>query len=57
MPARAAPNKNVPDTKLGRMYEEVDGVPHNDLRAFEYFSQIANGYADDNPGTAQARSP
>jgi hypothetical protein len=41
--------------KLGRMYAEGDGVPQNDLRAFEYFSRIANGYAEDNPGTAQAR--
>jgi TPR repeat protein len=41
--------------KLGRMYAEGDGVPQNDLRAFEYFSRIANGYADDNPATAQAR--
>jgi TPR repeat protein len=41
--------------KLGRMYAEGDGVPQNDLRAFEYFSRIANGYADDSPGTPQAR--
>jgi TPR repeat protein len=41
--------------KLGRMYAEGDGVPQNNLRAFEYFSRIANGYADDSPGTAQAR--
>jgi TPR repeat protein len=37
------------------MYAEWNGVPQNYLRAFEYFSRIANGYADDNPGTAQAR--
>ena len=41
--------------KLGRMYAEGDGVPQNDMRAFEYFSGIANGYADDSPGTMQAR--
>ena len=27
--------------KLGRMYAEGDGVERNDLRAFEYFSRIA----------------
>jgi uncharacterized protein len=41
--------------KLGRMYAEGDGVERSDLRAFDYFSRIANGYADDSPGTAQAR--
>ncbi len=41
--------------KLGRMYAEGDGVPQDDLRAFEYFSRIANAHADDNPGTPQAR--
>ena len=28
--------------KVGRMYAAGDGVPHDDLRAFNYFSQIAN---------------
>jgi exopolysaccharide production negative regulator len=41
--------------KLGRMYAEGDGVERSDLRAFEYFSRIANAYADDSPGTPQAR--
>ncbi len=41
--------------KLGRMYAEGDGVPQNDLRAFEYFRRIANSHADDSPGTPQAR--
>src|SRR5215475_1859053 len=41
--------------KLGRMYAEGDGVERSDLRAFEYFSRMAAGYADDSPGTAQAR--
>jgi exopolysaccharide production negative regulator len=41
--------------KLGRMYAEGDGVQQSDLRAFEYFSRIANAYADDSPGTPQAR--
>ena len=41
--------------KLGRMYAEGDGVDQSDMRAFEYFSRIADGHADDNPGTPQAR--
>jgi len=41
--------------KLGRMYADGDGVAQNDLRAFEYFSGIANAHADEPPGTAQAR--
>ena len=41
--------------KLGRMYAEGDGVPRNDLRAFEYFRRIASSHADDSPGTPQAR--
>jgi len=27
--------------KLGRMHAEGDGVPHDDLKAFRYFSRIA----------------
>lgn len=41
--------------KLGRMYAEGEGVARNDIKAFEYFSRIANSHADDNPDTPQAR--
>ena len=41
--------------KVGRMYAAGDGVPRDDLRAFAYFSQIANTHPDETPGTAQAR--
>ncbi len=41
--------------KLGRMYAEGDGVEQSDLRAFRYFSSIADAHADDNPGGPQAR--
>jgi TPR repeat protein len=41
--------------KLGRMYAEGEGVPRDDLRAFEYFRRIADSHAEDNPGTPQAR--
>jgi TPR repeat protein len=45
----------VAQWKLGRMYAEGDGVPRDDLRAFNYFSQIANSHPDEVPGTPQAR--
>jgi uncharacterized protein len=41
--------------KLGRMYADGDGVPRDDLRAFNYFSEIANSHPDEAPGTPQAR--
>ena len=40
--------------KLGRMYAEGDGVPRNDLRAFEYFSKIADENAEEAPESARA---
>jgi exopolysaccharide production negative regulator len=40
--------------KLGRMFAEGDGVEQSDLRAFRYFSQIADGHAEDNPTGQQA---
>jgi TPR repeat protein len=41
--------------QLGRMYAAGDGVPRSDLRAFEYFSRIANSHADDSPSSPQGR--
>ncbi|WP_264046673.1 tetratricopeptide repeat protein [Methylobacterium flocculans] len=35
--------------KLGRMYAEGDGVPHDDLKAFEFFSRIADDTTDEGP--------
>jgi len=40
--------------KLGRMYADGNGVARDDLRAFEYFSKIANAHADDNPSAPQS---
>ena len=45
----------VAQWQLGRMYAKGDGVSKDDLRAFEYFSRIANAHADDGPGTRHAR--
>jgi len=44
----------VAQWKLGRMYADGDGVPRDDLRAFNYFSAIANTHPDDAPGSPQA---
>jgi len=40
--------------KLGRMYADGNGVVQNDLRAFEYFNQIASKHAEDSPSAPQA---
>jgi len=45
----------VAQWKVGRMYAIGDGVPQDDQRAFDYFSQIANAHPDEPPGTPQAR--
>ena len=44
----------VAQWKLGRMYANGDGVIRDDLRAFEYFSRIANAHAEDSPSAPQA---
>jgi TPR repeat protein len=35
--------------KLGRMYADGDGVDHDDYRAFQYFSKMADMHADISP--------
>jgi TPR repeat protein len=44
----------VAQWKLGRMYANGDGVTQDDLRAFEYFSRVANAHAEDSPSAPQA---
>ena len=41
--------------KLGRMYANGEGVAQDDLRAFDYFSRIANAHAEDSPSAPQAQ--
>ena len=41
--------------RLGRMYADGDGVDRDDLRAFDYFSRIANQHAEDSPFAPQAQ--
>jgi uncharacterized protein len=40
--------------KLGRMYADGNGVTQDDLRAFDYFSRIANAHAEDSPSAPQS---
>ena len=35
--------------KLAQIYASGDGVPRDDLKAYDYFSQIAANYDEDNP--------
>ena len=41
--------------RLGRMYADGNGVDRDDLRAFEYFSKVANQHAEDSPSAPQAQ--
>jgi uncharacterized protein len=41
--------------RLGRMYADGDGVDRDHLRAFDYFSRIANQHAEDSPSAPQAQ--
>ncbi len=40
--------------KLGRMYATGDGVAEDDVKAFEYFRQVATQYGDDSPTSPRA---
>lgn len=35
--------------KLGKMYADGEGVPHDDLKAYQYFSRIVENYDEDDP--------
>jgi len=41
--------------KLARMYAEGDGLERDDLKAFEYYSKIADEDQDEGPGSPNAR--
>jgi len=45
----AAGGESLARWKLGRMYAEGDGVPHDDIKAYDYFSQIVDTFDEDNP--------
>ena len=39
--------------KLGKMYAAGDGVPHDDAKAFDYFSRIVESFDEDQPDPRQ----
>jgi uncharacterized protein len=41
-------------SKLAQMYADGNGVVQDDMRAFGYFSRIANAHAEDSPSEPQA---
>jgi hypothetical protein len=41
--------------QLGNMFARGDGVPRDDVKAFEYFTRIADDHADEPPTGPQAR--
>ena len=45
----AAGGQSLAQWKLGRMYADGDGVPHDDLKAYAYFDQIVRNYSEDEP--------
>lgn len=45
----AAGGEALAQWKLATIYAAGDGVPHDDLKAYDYFSQIINGYDEDDP--------
>ena len=50
----AAGGQPLAQWKLGRMYADGDGVPHDDAKAYEYFQQIVDNYDEDNPNRREA---
>lgn len=40
--------------KLGRMYQNGDGVQEDDLKAFDYFNKVIAAHAEDSPSSPQA---
>ncbi len=45
----AAGGEALAQWKLATIYASGDGVPHDDLKAYDYFSQIIKGYDEDDP--------
>ena len=45
----AAGGQSLAQWKLGRMYAQGQGVPHDDLQAYQYFDQLVQSYNEDEP--------
>jgi TPR repeat protein len=53
----AASGHPIAQWKLGRMYADGDGVKQSDLKAFEYFREVADAYADGIPNSSIKSDP
>jgi uncharacterized protein len=45
----AAGGQSLAQWKLGRMYAQGQGVPHDDFQAYQYFDQLIQSYNEDEP--------
>lgn len=45
----AAGGELLAQWKLAKIYANGDGVPHDDIKAYDYFSQIVTNYDEDDP--------
>ncbi|MGD0720876.1 MAG: tetratricopeptide repeat protein [Roseiarcus sp.] len=45
----AAGGQSLAQWKLGRMYAQGQGVPHDDYQAYQYFDQLIEAYNEDDP--------
>ena len=45
----AAGGQSLAQWKLGRMYQQGQGVPHDDFQAYQYFDQLIQSYNEDDP--------
>jgi TPR repeat protein len=45
----AAGGQPLAQWKLGRMYAQGQGVPHDDFQAYQYFNQLVQSYNEDEP--------
>jgi hypothetical protein len=50
----AAGGESLARWKLAKMYADGDGVPQNNIKAYDYFSQIVANYDEDNPNPREA---
>lgn len=50
----AAGGESLARWKLAKMYAAGDGVPQDDIKAYDYFSQIVANYDEDNPNPREA---
>ena len=50
----AAGGESLARWKLAKMYADGDGVPQDDIKAYDYFSDIVANYNEDNPNPREA---